>query len=80
MFDPIDAVFAARLERVINLALHGDRDVSGLYHQILSSQSFEQFKFTAGSIYAYEAVLAEMQKIARGMNEERPQSVSMAMN
>jgi hypothetical protein len=68
MIERADADFATNLQRAILKVLNGDMDAPGLYRTVLSSQSWEQFRFTAGVIHGYETVLQEMQNIVRRMN------------
>jgi hypothetical protein len=73
MLDRSDLDFANNLRRVLLKALNGDDNTTGLYRAVVGSQTFEQFKFTAGMINAYESVLNEMNNIARRMNGDEDQ-------
>lgn len=81
LFNHEDFSFAQRLERMIQRAIHGDREEPGLMSQILASGGGENFHYIRGMIVAYQAVLADMQMIARDMNNEPTRhEKTMAMN
>jgi len=81
LFDHNDFTFAQRLERMIQRTVHGDREEVGLMSQILASGGGENFHYIRGMIVAYQAVLADMQMIARDMNNEGAgRHETMAMN
>jgi len=63
----------ARLDREIKRQLFGDGKSDGLYKSMMLG-NFESVVLTRGKILALEAVLKEMDEIARAMNNEDRQA------
>ena len=63
----------ARLDREIKRWLFGDGKSDGLFKALMAG-NFESVVLTRGKILAFEAVLKEMDEIARAMNNEDRQA------